>query len=190
MTPRSKEQFAEMGQQSRHLIVEAALELFATNGFHATTIRMIAKKAGISVGLMYNYFRSKEELLREINRQGMIHATADFGEGIDWENPPDLAVLLAALFEFLQKNLKIARLYLMILMQPEALESCKEDADQVFKHLEGYFEMYFRQRGAEDPVLKAQMIQSIVLGVITQLLMGKDPELLDRVQTELIKKFS
>lgn len=45
-------------------IVEAALELFRENGFEATTMRMVADHAEVSVGNAYYYFRSKEELLQ------------------------------------------------------------------------------------------------------------------------------
>ena len=46
--------------------MDVALEHFANEGYHATTINHIAKHAGISKGLMYNYFESKEALLKAI----------------------------------------------------------------------------------------------------------------------------
>ena len=45
-------------------ILDAALMLFSTRGFYATTIPDIAKAMGMSVGNMYNYFSSKEELAK------------------------------------------------------------------------------------------------------------------------------
>ncbi len=50
-------------QQTRAAIVEAALALFREKGFAATTLRDIAGQAGVSLGLSYRYFRSKEELV-------------------------------------------------------------------------------------------------------------------------------
>ena len=47
-------------------ILDAALMLFSTNGFYATTIPDIAKAMGMSVGNIYNYFASKEVLAKEI----------------------------------------------------------------------------------------------------------------------------
>jgi AcrR family transcriptional regulator len=46
------------------LIVETALRLFRENGYEATTMRAIAKEAGVSVGNAYYYFGSKEELIQ------------------------------------------------------------------------------------------------------------------------------
>lgn len=49
-------------QRTRAAILEAALHLFATRGYAATTMRDIALEAGFSTGLTYRYFRRKEEL--------------------------------------------------------------------------------------------------------------------------------
>ena len=53
------------GEQTRTAIVEAALRLFRENGYEATTMRAIAKAAGVATGNAYYYFGSKEELILE-----------------------------------------------------------------------------------------------------------------------------
>ena len=50
----------------RTLILEAALEIFARKGVFATRIADIANEAGIAYGLVYHYFRNKEEILNTI----------------------------------------------------------------------------------------------------------------------------
>jgi len=47
----------------RRQIVDAAVQLFIAKGFHRTTTREIARAAGISNGLLYEYVRSKEDVL-------------------------------------------------------------------------------------------------------------------------------
>ena len=47
-------------------IMQGALELFATKGFYNTTIPDIAHALKMSVGNMYNYFKSKDLLAKEI----------------------------------------------------------------------------------------------------------------------------
>lgn len=47
----------------KHQILDAAAVVFAEKGFHPTTIRDIAKQAGIADGTIYNYFSSKPALL-------------------------------------------------------------------------------------------------------------------------------
>ncbi len=50
----------------RESIIQVSLHLFATQGFHRTTIPDIAKKLKMSVGNLYNYFASKDILAKEI----------------------------------------------------------------------------------------------------------------------------
>ena len=53
----------ELIAKRRGQIVAAATQLFAREGFYRTTIKDIAKLAGISSGLIYQYFREKEDVL-------------------------------------------------------------------------------------------------------------------------------
>ncbi|MFF3321481.1 TetR/AcrR family transcriptional regulator [Streptomyces sp. NPDC002889] len=51
-------------EQTRTLILETALRLFQERGYDKTTMRAIAKEAGVSVGNAYYYFASKEHLVQ------------------------------------------------------------------------------------------------------------------------------
>lgn len=51
------------GEQARHRILDAALRLFAAQGFEKTTMRQIAGEANSSLGLTYRYFKNKEDLV-------------------------------------------------------------------------------------------------------------------------------
>ncbi len=53
-------------------IIEAALELFVANGFSATRLDEVAKRAGVSKGTVYLYFDSKEDLFRAAVQQIII----------------------------------------------------------------------------------------------------------------------
>jgi len=53
-------------EQKKEDIIQASLELFASKGFYNTTIPDIASSVKISVGNMYNYFKSKDILAKEI----------------------------------------------------------------------------------------------------------------------------
>src|SRR2546421_1291919 len=49
-------------EQIRKRIIAAALSLFQTKGFEATTTKAIARKAGIAEGTVFNYFKTKEDI--------------------------------------------------------------------------------------------------------------------------------
>lgn len=57
-----KETFNKIPDVKRRAILEAAVIEFSSRGFNAANINVIAKKAGISIGSMYQYFDSKENL--------------------------------------------------------------------------------------------------------------------------------
>ena len=49
--------------QRRRQIVDASVNLFIENGFHKTTTRQIARASGISIGSLYEYIATKEDVL-------------------------------------------------------------------------------------------------------------------------------
>ena len=53
----------ELVKRRRRQIIDAAVSLFIQNGFHKTTTRQLAKAAGFSIGSLYEYVRSKEDVL-------------------------------------------------------------------------------------------------------------------------------
>lgn len=50
-------------QERRQQIVEGAVRLFIEKGFHKTTTREIARECGLSIGTMYEYIQTKEDVL-------------------------------------------------------------------------------------------------------------------------------
>src|SRR5438874_4019029 len=54
------------GAGTRRRLYEAALRLMAAGGWQATTLRDIAKEAGVSVGLLYRYFPSKRAVVMSL----------------------------------------------------------------------------------------------------------------------------
>lgn len=64
--PRTKEQFEEMRNATRDKIQSAAMHLFARKGLVATNVQDIADKAGISIGLLYRHYKTKESLFYEL----------------------------------------------------------------------------------------------------------------------------
>ncbi len=131
MSPRTKAQVEEIREQSKDKIIAAALDLFAHNGFHSTSIAQVAAKAGISKGLVYNYFESKEDLLQAIFTEAMKNS-----EGILTLDPEATAkkrlmAMAEASADFMFKNQEYMRLFLTLMMQPDVVKSMKPWFDTV-----------------------------------------------------------
>ena len=54
---------AQAAAEKRRLILDAAVRVFARQGFHTCRVSDIADEAGVAYGLVYHYFRSKDEVL-------------------------------------------------------------------------------------------------------------------------------
>lgn len=66
--PRNEEQNQELRDARKEQILQAALLVFARRGMVAAKISDIAKEAGLSHGLVYHYFTSKEEIFSTLVR--------------------------------------------------------------------------------------------------------------------------
>jgi AcrR family transcriptional regulator len=103
------------GEQTKALILNSALDLLGERGYEATTMRAIAKKAGVSLGNAYHYFGSKEHLI-----QAFYHRTHE-------EH-------LAAALPVLQKEMTLkARLLSVMRLKISTLEPYHEFAGVLFK---------------------------------------------------------
>ena len=75
--PRREPSTSTKGEQTRQRIVDTALRLFRECGYEATTMRTIAREAGLSVGNAYYYFPSKQHLVQAYYDQAQeLHAAA------------------------------------------------------------------------------------------------------------------
>ncbi len=82
-------------EQRREVIAQAALELFISNGFGATTLEQIANQAGVSAPTVVNYFGGKQEILLALLEQPDEQAMRVARANLDADSDP-----LEALCEF------------------------------------------------------------------------------------------
>lgn len=189
--PRTEEQFEEIRQKRRQEIIETALELFAQNGFHNTSISKITKAAGISKGLMYNYFESKEALLDAILFDAKDEKqTAVQSISMD-EIPPKqrLQMMIEGMFAMVHVNLHHWKLMMSLSLQDEISTRVQEKfstqraaAMQQFIHL-------FEEMKVEEPQLEAFFFGSSITGVMMQYIYLKEEYPLEEMKNYLINKF-
>jgi AcrR family transcriptional regulator len=86
LSPRNKELSEEMRTHSRAALLAAARLCFAANGYFNVRISDVARQAGMSQGIIYWYFASKEDLLKAVLAEafeslGVVMAQAAAGPG-------------------------------------------------------------------------------------------------------------
>jgi len=120
MSPRSKEQFEELREEKKALIMDVALHHFANLGYRATTINHLAKHAGISKGLMYNYFSSKEDLLSAIIDRSVSELYSYFDLNRDgYLSEDEFEYFIRRMARLLNEKQNFWRLFFQVLMQNE-----------------------------------------------------------------------
>lgn len=189
MSPRSKEQFEEIREASQRKIFDASLELFGTKGYEATSIALIAKKAGISKGLIYNYFDSKEALL-----QAMVDDLVSVGDDIIekiWSDDPaeTLENLIQSIFEWFRQNQNLNRLLIGLSTQVGKFQFVH---DMAKGKMDGYLimlEELLQEIGFEDYQTEARILGTLFDGIALHHMLMKEDYPLDEVERMLIKKY-
>ncbi len=103
----------EQAYARRNQILTIALEQFIAKGFYGTSTREIAKIAGMSSGLLFHYFKSKEELYECLIETGCKGMELDYSRA---EHDPlsYFSQLLANIFYELQHNNLFAQMFVFM----------------------------------------------------------------------------
>lgn len=188
--PRTEQQFEEIRGQRKQQILDTALELFAHEGYYTTSISKIAEKAGISKGLMYNYFQSKEDLVMEIIESGRSKLMDSFDANRDGTLSPDeFEYHINENFRILTGHPNYWKLYFAILMQPAVYKLAHEKLSEHMPWQRAVFEEYFRQKGVENPGDEAMYLDALFDGICLNYIMNPESFPMDKMKKLIIKRF-
>ncbi|MDH3651169.1 MAG: TetR/AcrR family transcriptional regulator [Saprospiraceae bacterium] len=191
MSPRTQDQIDAIRRQSIEAIMEAALELFARQGFHNTSISQIAKEAGISKGLIYNYFDSKDELLKTIVTSAMdtgdqiLHKTLDEGQ----DPMENLGDLIDQIFALIRTNPRYWKLMMSLSMQEDIMIRLKDEIDkQQIKNLGKIIDLLSKAK-VENPENEAMLIAAVADGILLHFIHMGDKYPLDTMKKYVKSRF-
>ncbi|HEY9113398.1 MAG TPA: TetR/AcrR family transcriptional regulator [Bacteroidales bacterium] len=188
MSPRTAQQIKEIRKDRKQSIMVTALEEFATHGYETTSISMIAKKAGVSKGLMYNYFKSKEDLLSKIMEEGfedMLPFIDPNKDGVLTKE--EFAFMIDESFRLMKEKISFYRLYFSLIMQPAVSKLFAEKLNQVAAPFIELFVNYYKEKGSKNPMLEAIMVGALLDGIGFNYAFNADAYPLDDV-VELVKE--
>jgi AcrR family transcriptional regulator len=168
MSPRRKEDFEAIREQSRKHIMEVAFAQFGDNGYHQTSMATIAQKAGISKGLIYNYFDSKEQLLVELVKDAFNTIEVHFPYIKDPPRMKPAALLERYIHDTMEMLIAVPgfwRLIYSLLLQPQVSKLVAPMLQEYFKDYMPVFIDIFRSFGAENPELAAAVFNAHLDGI-------------------------
>ncbi len=186
--PRTPEQIEQIRKDRKKAIMDTALEVFAEHGYESTSISMLAKKAGVSKGLMYNYFISKEDLLIHIMMEGieeMLPLIDPNNDGILTKE--EFIFLIDESFRIMKEKITFYRLYFSLMMQPSVIKLFGDKLNEVAAPFIKIFVEYFKKKGSKNPKLEAIMVGALLDGIGFNYAFNPDAYPLDEV-VELVKE--
>ncbi|HEX6135706.1 MAG TPA: TetR/AcrR family transcriptional regulator [Longimicrobiales bacterium] len=188
--PRTTEQLEPVRVASRELILTTALELFARHGYAATSVRMIAREAGISLGLLYNYYDGKEALLRAVFERTMADVQASFAESAGGATAAErLERLIRSAFAIVAEHLSFWRLTYQIRMQQGVLEGLDDELRKWTGAVRLQLEELLRGLDSSSPEVEARVLFAAIDGAAQHFAMDPDGYPVDDVAATLIARF-
>lgn len=175
MSPRTSSQFEAIRQEKSRLILDTALELFAEKGYHQTSISDITRKAGISKGLVYNYFQSKEEVLRSIIQTGYDAAYSDLDLNGDHSLAKEEFVhFIRVTFRSVRENPRFWKLYSALVLQPRIQDLVMAEYSEKAQEIQKLFLDFIKVSGSIAPENDLIAVSSLIKGAHLILITAPD----------------
>ncbi|HSR24843.1 MAG TPA: TetR/AcrR family transcriptional regulator [Candidatus Eisenbacteria bacterium] len=161
------------GEDRRRLILGAAIRVFARTGYHTCRVGDIAEEAGVSHGLLYHYFSSKEEVLETIFRETWsdlleaVRQVEDSGESAQEQLRQVAAILLRAW----RRDPDLVRVLVREVARSPELQRRVGEIEQAFEALERIVTRG-QARGELRRDVQARLAGWIFYGAIEEILTG------------------
>ena len=179
---------AEHGVRGR--VVATAVRLFADQGFAATSIKQIAREAGVSQGAMYTYFASKDDLLREIFGQGMEDVAATLASAGSADDPlQGIERLVQESFRLVAEHAARWRLIYALRTQPAVVERLGIELDGLAERIERELAKLCTRAGIVEPEIEARILFAFIDGANQHRMSSRRSYPVERVIEALMARY-
>lgn len=190
MSPKSEKQFEEIRESSKENILNSALKLFSSKGFFNTSTRQISKQANVSNGLLYNYFKSKDELLVAIVNKAfkLLDNTIVSDTTIDAESR--IHQTIERFFELLSTKQKMIKMMAQMGLQVDKFDFINKMIAKKYTQAIHQFTNDFKELNINNSEVEANILMATLDGIIFEVLvMGKIIPV-EKMKKVLLEKYS
>jgi TetR/AcrR family fatty acid metabolism transcriptional regulator len=170
----------------RRLILDAAVRVFARQGYETSRVGDIAKEAGVAYGLVYHYFGSKDAVLEAVFHEqwGRLLAAVALAEETGETAPEQLALVVKIVLRAWRDDPDLVRLLVREINRSPHIQDELDEIGQAFASLErivarGQKEGTFR--ADVDPQIAAWMLYGGLEEVLTGWVLGQLPDTAEAV---------
>ena len=169
--------------QKQEKILTTALELFAVDGYAATPTSRIARRAGVSEGLIFRHFENKEGLLQAILEYGREYAAVAYAEILEAGDPKTtIRTALELPFRIDHAQYHFWRLIYSLKWQMETYDY------SMSAPVRTALEQAFETLGYQQPEAEAELVMAVIDGLATAILLRK-PEQAGELREALLAKY-
>ena len=170
--------------------MDTALELFANEGFDVTSISKIASGAGISKGLLYNYFNSKEDLIKNIIFNGIDSLTRFVDPNKDGIlTQQEMKYFIEEMFNALEEEPDYWKLYFSLFFQPHVLKLVEKRLAVMIHTYMKMLSEYFTATGSADPETDSIFFGALLDGIGFHFMANPEHFPLEKVKNKLLKMY-
>ncbi|WHX64187.1 TetR/AcrR family transcriptional regulator [Peribacillus frigoritolerans] len=191
--PRTPEENDRIRQASKEKIRAAAMELFIKQGYYATSISDIAKQACISKGLLYNYYKGKEELLSEMVEARIKEVVEVMEEAFTLNTPREqLEHIINGAIDNIHQKPEVHRFYLHLQTQPESDDDLIKYSHLIIEENARQFEFQckiFESMGETDPRKRSLYFSSVLQGIMLMISTYQQGFPIEEIKNQIIREF-
>jgi TetR/AcrR family fatty acid metabolism transcriptional regulator len=165
----------------RRLILDAAVRVFARQGYEASRVGDIATEAGVAYGLVYHYFGSKEAVLEAVFHEqwGRLLAAVVLAEEAEETAPEQLALVVKIVLRTWRDDPNLVRLLVREITRSPHITDELDEISEAFRSLQRMIERGQAEgtfRAGLDPQIAAWMLYGALEEVLTGWVLGQLPD--------------
>ena len=160
-------------EDKRKHLLDAAVRVFARNGYHGSRVGDIAEEAGVAHGLLYHYFDSKEQVLQIVFRENFGELLGRFREVEQTEEPAaeKLAGLAKILLRSWRNDPDLVTVMVREVARSPQLEPQVGEVREAFAIIERVI-VQGQAEGSFRPDVDARFASWVVYGGLEEILTG------------------
>src|SRR6185436_9837096 len=160
-------------EDKRRQILQAAVRVFAAQGYEATRVGDVAKEAGVAYGLVYHYFGSKDAVLEAVFREawGRLLAAVALAEQTGANAPEQLALVVKIVLRAWRDDPDLVRLLVREITRSPHIQDELDEIGQAFASLERIIRRG-QDEGTFRPEVDARLAAWMVYGSLEEVLTG------------------
>ncbi|WP_018758329.1 TetR/AcrR family transcriptional regulator [Paenibacillus terrigena] len=191
--PRTPEENERIRQAAKEKIHHAAMALFVKKGYHATSIDDVARLAQISKGLLYNYYKGKEELLAAMVLIRIEEVKEVMEDAAALLTPGDqLRHIVEGAINNVYRRPEVYRFYLNLQTQPEDDHILATYSAMLNDESRKQFEVQcriFKQQGVKEPRMKSLQFSAALQGAMLMMTTYPGDFPVEEIKEQIIREY-